>query len=104
MTKNFPGTRIPLFRMMACLRYAFFYYFKTNSTSEFENILHEKAKFSLSEERAIIKHFRNEIYPVDKVLAKWILSLGVERYFLKTELKELEKTHTITKKQKLNVK
>lgn len=102
--RNFPGTRIPWYRMDACLKLALHYYFNADSISEFENILNKNSGYSLSEKRAVKKHFENEIYPIDKNLAEWMWSLKGERFYFKTLLNELRKTHTITKKQKLNVK
>ena len=97
--KNFPGTRIPWFRMSACMKLALHYYFNADSTSEFEHILNNSSGYSLSERRAVKKIFEDQIYPVDKKLAEWMWSLGGERYCFKTLLTELRLTHTITKKK-----
>lgn len=102
--KNFPGTRIPWFRMNACMKLALHYYFNAESKSEFEHIINKSSGYSLSERRAVQKYFEDQIYPVDKSLAQWMWEMGGEKYYFKTLLAELKKTHTITKKKKLNVK
>lgn len=105
MEKNFPGTKIPWYRMNACMKLAFYYYFNdANSNAEFENILDSASGYSLSERRAVKQYFKNEIYPVDKTLARWMWSLGGEEYYFKTLLSELKKTHKITKKKKTDGK
>jgi hypothetical protein len=101
--KNYPVTRIPWYRMNACMKLALHYYFDVDSNSEFEHILNNSSGYSLSERRAVQKYFEDEIYPVDKKIAEWMWSLGGERFYFKTLLKQLEENFTISKKKKCSV-
>jgi hypothetical protein len=98
--KNFPGTRIPWFRMNACMKLSLHHYFNADSNSEFEHILNNSSGYSLSEKRAVKKYFEDEIYPVDKKIAEWMWSLGGERFYFKTLLSQLKKDFNISKKEK----
>jgi hypothetical protein len=85
------------------MKLALHYYFDVDSNSEFEHILNNSSGYSLSERRAVQKYFEDEIYPVDKKIAEWMWSLGGERFYFKTLLKQLEENFTISKKKKCSV-
>ena len=100
--KNYPGTRIPWYRIDACFRLSLHYYFNAKNNLEFENIILTSENFSKKEKEAILNHWKKEIYPVKKHIAEWMWELSREiNLNFKTNLKELNKLgfKIISKKQ-----
>lgn len=65
-------------RIEMCSRLALHYYFNdTNTIAEFEALITGSGKnLEKFEKEGILKHFKKEVYPVDKKIAEWMWGLG----------------------------
>jgi len=88
--------KIPLWRLKLVIFYAMDIYIKSKSQDDFITTFKYKCgqdnMVSMDEHTAAIKHFKKEIYPLDKKLVEWVVdTFGHEQINLYTKIKELKK-------------
>ena len=63
-------------RIEICIRLALYHYFFSKTIKGFENFMRKHKNLEKWEIEGVLKHFKKEVYPVDKKIIKWMLSIG----------------------------
>jgi len=92
----------PKWRVEICIRLCLHYYFESKTNEEFEKrVIKSMGRHEKEERPLVLKHFKKEIYPVDKKVAYWMWGFGREiNLNFYTKYKELKKLGLVIESKK----